>query len=49
MKLLFTTEYYPPFLAGGRPVSIRDLAVALVERGHRVSGRIDVSRRPKAN
>jgi glycogen synthase len=37
MKVLFTTEYYPPFAPGGSPWSIRLLAEALVARGHDVT------------
>jgi glycosyltransferase involved in cell wall biosynthesis len=34
MKILFATEYYPPFAPGGSPWSIRHLAETLAERGH---------------
>lgn len=37
MKIVFATEYYPPFARGGSPWSIQLLADALVERGHTVS------------
>jgi glycosyltransferase involved in cell wall biosynthesis len=37
MRILFTTEYYPPFAPGGSPWSIRLLAEALVDRGHSVT------------
>ncbi len=37
MKVLFATEYYPPFAPGGSPWSIRALGEALVARGHEVT------------
>jgi len=37
MKVLFTTEYYPPFAPGGSPWSIRLLAEALAARGHEIT------------
>jgi len=37
MKILFATEYYPPFAPGGSPWSIQLLAEALTERGHTVT------------
>src|SRR5262249_37715519 len=37
MKVLFASEYYPPFAPGGSPWSIRLLAEALASRGHGVS------------
>ena len=37
MKIVFATEYYPPFVPGGSPWSIQLLADALVGRGHQVS------------
>lgn len=37
MRILFSTEYYPPFSPGGSPWSIRLLAEALVSRGHAVT------------
>ena len=37
MKILFATEYYPPFAPGGSPWSIRLLAEALARRGHAVT------------
>ncbi len=37
MRVLFTTEYYPPFAPGGSPWSIRLLAEALAHRGHAVT------------
>ncbi len=37
MKILFATEYYPPFAPGGSPWSIRALAEALVVQGHEVT------------
>ncbi|MGH7354704.1 MAG: glycosyltransferase family 4 protein [Candidatus Rokuibacteriota bacterium] len=37
MKILFATEYYPPFAPGGSPWSIRLLAEALAGVGHEVT------------
>jgi len=37
MRILFSTEYYPPFAPGGSPWSIRHLAEALARRGHDVT------------
>ena len=37
MKILFATEYYPPFAPGGSPWSIQLLAEALAGRGHAVT------------
>lgn len=37
MKILFATEYYPPFAPGGSPWSIRLLAEELARRGHAVT------------
>jgi len=37
MKILFATEYYPPFAPGGSPWSIKLLAEALADRGHGVT------------
>ena len=37
MKIVFATEYYPPFSPGGSPWSIRLLAEALAAAGHVVS------------
>ncbi len=37
MRVLFTTEYYPPFSPGGSPWSIQRLAEALASRGHAVT------------
>jgi glycosyltransferase involved in cell wall biosynthesis len=37
MRILFATEYYPPFAPGGSPWSIQLLAEALCGRGHAVT------------
>jgi glycosyltransferase involved in cell wall biosynthesis len=37
MRILFATEYYPPFAPGGSPWSIQLLAEALAGRGHAVT------------
>jgi glycosyltransferase involved in cell wall biosynthesis len=37
MRILFATEYYPPFAPGGSSWSIAALAEALARRGHQVS------------
>lgn len=37
MKILFATEYYPPFTPGGSPWSIRLLAEELARRGHAIT------------
>jgi glycosyltransferase involved in cell wall biosynthesis len=34
MRIVFATEYYPPFAPGGSPWSIQLLAAALAARGH---------------